>query len=259
MGEEMPRLRISRVLWAAKEQEGWANENLAGDVNFGHCNSTNGFEDAGYDRDGHCHGSSDDSTYYWWIRDHWYRSYNGRLRCCCGWYESPAMTGAVPLYSRKIANRCDYRRLVTQTEDVSACRDANEEHGLGFDDIGCDPSLESAQKNQPVPDDDATCWEIHSFGYSESTAFEEEEEESGGLTEEETATISVVAIVVILFVVLLCIGGFCWWKRNKNVKSEVEAIQASAVPTGTGAEEAEPVVEVDVPMEQTVATTITQD
>ena len=112
-------------------QENWPPVNLIGDVNFGHCNTTNGFEDAGYDRDGHCHGSSDDSVYYWWMRDHFFRQYNGRVRCCCGWYDEEGAEGT-PLYSGRIANRCDYRRLVTQDENLSQCRDANEDHGLGF-------------------------------------------------------------------------------------------------------------------------------
>jgi len=47
------------------EANGWNPFNLKGDINFGSCNSTDSFEDAGYDQDGHCHGSSDDSTYYW--------------------------------------------------------------------------------------------------------------------------------------------------------------------------------------------------
>ena len=47
------------------EINGWPNIALNGDSNFGNCNSTNSFEDAGYDRDGHCHGSDNDSTYYW--------------------------------------------------------------------------------------------------------------------------------------------------------------------------------------------------
>ena len=47
------------------EENDWPNINLNGDVNFGNCNSTDAFEDAGYDRDGHCHGSDNDSTYYW--------------------------------------------------------------------------------------------------------------------------------------------------------------------------------------------------
>lgn len=47
------------------EANGWPNVNLNSDVNFGNCNSTNSFDDAGFDQDGHCHGSDDDSTYYW--------------------------------------------------------------------------------------------------------------------------------------------------------------------------------------------------
>lgn len=142
----------------------WEPINLTGDLNFGHCNTTDGFEDAGYDQDGHCHGSSVDNTYYWWVRDHFFRQYNGRLRCCCGWYED---TSSEPLYNRRIANRCDYRRLVTKTEDVSKCRDANEEHNLGFDDIGCDPKFKATQLNDPIPENDDMCWEIQRFGYTE--------------------------------------------------------------------------------------------
>lgn len=145
------------------EENGWANINLVGDYNFGNCNSTSSFEDAGYDRDGHCHGSSVDNTYYWWIRDHWYRQYNGRVRCCCGWYEG----GTQPLFSGRIANRCDYRRLVTETENLDNCRDANEGHNLGYDDIGCDASYQSSQLNSPIPEDDDVCWEIQRFGFTE--------------------------------------------------------------------------------------------
>ena len=71
---------------------------------------------------------------------------------------------------------------MTQGEDVSECRDANEDHGLGFDDIGCDSSLEDSQTDQPVPDDDATCWEIHSFGYSEG----DDGSNDGGNDDEDT-------------------------------------------------------------------------
>ena len=160
------------------------------------------------------------------------------------------MNGAVPMYSRKIANRCDYRRLVTQTEDVSACRDANEDHGLGFDDIGCDTSLESAQTGSPVPDNDATCWEIHNFGAG-SEAYEE--------SDESLATaqhVIVVIVIVLLVIVSVCIFGFCWWRRS-NLKDQDkirDAIQMQqAVPTGTGAEEADPTaadsVEVEVAVE----------
>ena len=98
------------------------------------------------------------------IRDHWHRQYNGRktvfcvlelavitsffklyfshtntnlllvfvythigVRCCCGWYTG----GSQPVTQGRIANRCDYRRLVTSTENLANCRDANEGHGLG--------------------------------------------------------------------------------------------------------------------------------
>jgi len=148
-------------------EDGWDNIGLRADYNFGHCNSTENFEDAGTDKDGHCHGSSYDNTYYWWIRDHWHRQYNGRLRCCCGWYSNTATPeiSPEPLYNGRIANRCDYRRLVTPTEDVSKCRDANEDHGLGFDDIGCN-SAYSDQIGKPIPEDDSKCWEVSKFGDS---------------------------------------------------------------------------------------------
>mmetsp|Transcript_44222 Transcript_44222/g.86794 ORF Transcript_44222/g.86794 Transcript_44222/m.86794 type:complete len:328 (+) Transcript_44222:66-1049(+) len=154
------------------KQDGWPPIGLTGDVNFGHCNSTDSFSDAGYDRDGHCHGSSDDSTYYWWIRDHFNRQYNGRVRCCCGWYSKDPVTKKKSpyknaMYNRRIGNRCDYRRLVTKTEDITQCRDANEDHGLGFDDIGCNPKLEKKQIGKPIPENDNHCWEMQYFGFSE--------------------------------------------------------------------------------------------
>merc|ERR1712125_262032 len=151
----------------------WPPQQLIGDLNFGHCNTTSAFDDAGYDRDGHCHGSSDDSTYYWWMRDHWHRGYNGRLRCCCGWYEG----GDTPLLSGRIANRCDYRRLVTQVENLNDCRDANEDHGLGYDDIGCNRAYES-QINNVIPETDDFCWELTKFGYSEGDNDEDEDEDN---------------------------------------------------------------------------------
>eukprot|EP00586_Coscinodiscus_wailesii_P013061 CAMPEP_0172501762 /NCGR_PEP_ID=MMETSP1066-20121228/153256_1 /TAXON_ID=671091 /ORGANISM="Coscinodiscus wailesii, Strain CCMP2513" /LENGTH=253 /DNA_ID=CAMNT_0013276731 /DNA_START=53 /DNA_END=810 /DNA_ORIENTATION=- len=142
----------------------WPPVALTGDLNFGHCNTTAAFEDAGYDRDGHCHGSSVDSTYYWWVRDHWHRGYNGNLRCCCGWKDG----SSTPLYSRRIANRCDYRRLVTETENLEECRDANEDHNMGFDDIGCDAAkYEASQLGKPIPEDDSICWEVRKFGFYE--------------------------------------------------------------------------------------------
>lgn len=151
---------------------GWPTENLLGDVNFGQCNREDSFEDSGYDQDGHCHGSSDDSTYYWWMRDHWHRGYNGKLRCCCGWYQG----GSQPLYGTydaatktggsRIANGCDYRKLIASEVDANNCRDANEEHNLGFVDIGCDPQFR-AQIGSPIPEDDSVCWEVERFGFSE--------------------------------------------------------------------------------------------
>jgi len=56
--------------------DNWPPQNLISDLNFGYCNLTEAIEDPGYDRSGHCHGSDDESTYYWWVRDHWYRQYN---------------------------------------------------------------------------------------------------------------------------------------------------------------------------------------
>jgi len=156
------------------DPENWDPLSLTGDVNFGHCNSTDAFDDAGYDQDGHCHGSSHDSTYYWWIRDHWHRQYNGNLRCCCGWFLGSSLQ---PMYERRIGNRCDYRREVEKTENLDDCRDANEEHGKSFDDTntndgndqkyGCDPSFKKTQINKPIPEDDSLCWEIRKFGYVE--------------------------------------------------------------------------------------------
>jgi hypothetical protein len=85
------------------------------------------------------------------------------VRCCCGWNDEG---GSQPLLGRRIANRCDYRRLVTDIEDVTQCRDANEEHGLGFED-GCDPQFQESQLNKPIPEDDDVCWEIQRFGFTE--------------------------------------------------------------------------------------------
>ena len=137
-------------------QDGWDPMTLVGDLNFGYCNTTEGFNDPGYDQSGHCHGSDDDSTYYWWIRDHWYRGYNGRLRCCCNWSE-----GDSPLTDGKVSDRCDYRRLVVDEDDAASCRDANEDHDQSFEG-GC---TGPAELNEPIEEDDSMCWELHRFGY----------------------------------------------------------------------------------------------
>ena len=174
------------------EEPDWPNIMLNTDVNFGYCNTTEGFNDAGFDRSGHCHGSDSDETFYWWVRDHWHRQYvrpslfsslchyrttffvclflsmnshffshlllsierqNGRLRCCCGWDDVNLGT---------IVNRCDHRRLVTQEENLENCRDANEE-GVSPYNGGCDPN-NSPTLNFPIPEDDSKCWEVQKFG-----------------------------------------------------------------------------------------------
>jgi len=141
------------------EANGWPNVVLNSDLNFDQCNTEEAFGGLDNNQDGHCHGSSDDSTYYWWVRDHWFRQYNGKVRCCCGWYAG----GTQPLAQGRIASRCDYRRLVTQSENLDACRDANEDHDLTFEG-GCDPQYRD-QIGVPIPEDDSVCWEIERFGF----------------------------------------------------------------------------------------------
>jgi len=135
------------------EQPGWNPANLLSDLNMAQCNTTQGFNDDGYDKDGHCHGSDSDQTFYWWVRDHWHRGYNGRLRCCCGWDE--VLEGG-------IVNSCDFRRLVLPTEDLNQCRDANEE-GVSPYRGGC-KSNNRPEMNKPLVEDDAKCWEVQNFG-----------------------------------------------------------------------------------------------
>jgi len=165
------------------EANGWPNVNLNSDFNFSGCNKNGSFGQGEDDaEDGHCHGSSNDSTYYWWIRDHWFRRYNGKVRCCCGWYTG----GTQPVTQGRIANRCDYRRLVTQSENVEDCRDANEDHGLSFEG-GCDPQY-SDQIGSPIPEDDSVCWEIERFGNTEEgdeAPLSEDEDESPPPSEDE--------------------------------------------------------------------------
>jgi hypothetical protein len=57
------------------EEPSWPNINLRSDINFAYCNITQGFNEDGFDQSGHCHGSDNDDTFYWWVRDHWYRQY----------------------------------------------------------------------------------------------------------------------------------------------------------------------------------------
>jgi len=130
-------------------QPGWTNKGtLNGDLNFDHCNET-----AKDDLTGHCHGSSYDETYGWWIRDHWFRGYAGSLHCCCDWQRT-----------KGVVSRCDYRMPVTDEGtggkyDLATCRDANEDHDKGFEG--------RCQKNYEPFDDpmDSTnqCWTVTSF------------------------------------------------------------------------------------------------
>lgn len=119
------------------------------DLNFAHCNRT---EDEAGDVDGHCHGSSEESTYYWWVRDHWHRNYAGRLRCCCDW---GATLGVV--------SRCDYRAMIPEGM-VDQCRDANEDHtgpGSGFS-LGFEAGCPEYGVPVTEPPEDQ-CWEVLNF------------------------------------------------------------------------------------------------
>merc|ERR1712003_298822 len=125
-------------------------------------------------------GSDKDNTYYWWVRDHWHRQYNGHLRCCCGWEEG----SDTPMFAGRIGNRCDFRRQVTQDEDLSKCRDANEEdvdnlpHGLSYEG-GCNDQYNN-QIGSPIPEDDSMCWEVRYFGEAGDDDNDDEEENDDG-------------------------------------------------------------------------------
>lgn len=169
-----------------EEETGWPANNLISDLNFGYCNTQEGFEDAGFDRAGHCHGSDADETFYWWVRDHWFRGYNGKMRCCCGW-DTIVKTGS-------IVNRCDHRRLVKPTENLDQCRDANED--------GATPYNEGCAANgpftigQPINEEGSQCWEVSKFGEpadvednvvenNEGGGDDEQEDDEGGDDNEE--------------------------------------------------------------------------
>merc|ERR1712224_754892 len=162
---------VCRIL----EEPDWPTVALLTDTNFGYCNTTEGYEDKGYDGAGHCHGSDDDATFYWWVRDHWFRGYNGRLRCCCGWNNV--------VKKGKIVNRCDHRRLVTKDENLDNCRDANEEGSKPYNG-GCKAS---PTIGEPIDEDaligDSMCWEMSKFGAPEDG--DDENDGSGDEEEEE--------------------------------------------------------------------------
>ncbi|CAJ1960660.1 unnamed protein product [Cylindrotheca closterium] len=142
------------------EQDDWEPRELLDNLNFGYCNRTEAFDGTEFQDDGHCHGSDDDSAYYWVLRDHWFRQYNGRLRCCCNW-DSEEVDDDDPLSNGLFTNRCDYRRWVPERQEGD-CRNANKAV-KNFED-GCDPDVEAQQTGNPVPENDAVCWEILNFG-----------------------------------------------------------------------------------------------
>jgi hypothetical protein len=78
------------------EQDGFVNpDGLLTDLNFAHCNASDADD---RDNDGHCHGSNDDSTYGWWVRDHWFRGYASKMECCCDWGAVQGRSSTGPFY-----------------------------------------------------------------------------------------------------------------------------------------------------------------
>ena len=146
------------------DQPGWRNPEYD-DLNFAYCNASDADE---RDDDGHCHGGSDDSTYGWWIRDHYFRGYAGTLHCCCGWGE--------PMHG--LVNRCDYRRYVS-ADEAGKCRDANEDHGLSYE--GSCEAHSDVPFADPLYTKPETCWTVRSFAYPESVS----SWEGGGYEEDE--------------------------------------------------------------------------
>merc|ERR1711862_16171 len=63
----------------------------------------------------------------------------------------------------------------TKDENLEDCRDANEDHGLGYDDIGCNKKYES-QIGSVIPESDAQCWELSKFGFSEGDDDQDEDD-----------------------------------------------------------------------------------
>ena len=68
------------------EQDDWDPRELLDNLNFGYCNTTEAFDaNNDYQEDGHCHGSDDDSAYYWVLRDHWFRQYVRAFGTLCAY------------------------------------------------------------------------------------------------------------------------------------------------------------------------------
>jgi len=126
------------------------------DWNYNSCNRT----EYG-DTDGHCHGSDDDDTFYWWVRDHWNRNYGGWLHCCCDWSKTLG-----------VVSRCDYRAPLQPGENEK-CRDANEDHdgpGSGFSkgfEAGC-PNLGATVLPEPPV---SQCWDVLKFAPGKNVDF----------------------------------------------------------------------------------------
>ena len=139
-----------------ERQDGFVPSDGFRDSNFAHCNRSDADES---DADGHCHGSDSDETYGWWVRDHWFRGYAGRLTCCCDWNALKGLT-----------NRCDYRRRVSAGEDLRTCRDANEDHGSSFEG-SCAAHAELAF-DDPASRTDGQCWSVDSFADPEAAGIE---------------------------------------------------------------------------------------
>ena len=158
-------------------QAGWRNPDFD-DNNFAHCNARDADE---RDDQGHCHGSDVDSAYGWWVRDHWFRGYAGTLTCSCDWSKLEGL-----------ANRCDYRRHVDEDE-AGKCRDANERHGMSYED-GCEAHADKPF-DDPCDGPDSECWTVTSFadpesigdGGDESEGDEQEDEDAGDEEEDEDA------------------------------------------------------------------------
>jgi len=124
---------------------------LQGDTNFQHCNRTG--ED--YREDGHCHGSDDDDTFYWWTRDHWHRDYSGCLHCCCNW---AATEGVVHSF--------DYRAPLQPGENKQ-CRDANEEHNGPSGGTDMSKGYDAGCNNGGAPVvEPPQCWDVTDFAFA---------------------------------------------------------------------------------------------
>ena len=145
-------------------QAGWRNPEYD---NFALCSASDADE---RDDDGHCHGSDSDDTYGWWVRDHWWRGYAGELTCSCDWSK---LEGLV--------NRCDYRRHVS-ADEAGQCRDANERHGMSYED-GCAKHSDKPFED-PCEREDSQCWTVMSFADPESVSGDGDE----GDEEEDAST-----------------------------------------------------------------------